>query len=347
MMYLVILWSLLFLSVVFAYQHTIYTGIEDETWIYHFGDALLFTGMFLIGTAYTRPGRVTHLVASAGWQMFAVYWLMQIPLNMYRSDTINLMFLGGSMAFFTTLSYHEYVSSRSGTHPRGLRFIEGATFITGGLYFLAAKVPVLSLLIIRVVASHTSVLVNMLWDYGTYLSAPTMTAQEGIAIPIENSGGTDVSGISLILACTGIEAMVMFIGAILCTNMEWDPWRRFKHPPKRAEFYRRMRPEHRAVLGFLATVPVIYVLNLVRNMAIIYFLREGTFTEIAHSFGMDEFYFLHGLLLKIFSFSVLLGLAFVIFDIMPELQDEIVSLYNLYKRDTRKMMKREKKGGKG
>ena len=48
---------------------------------------------------------------------------------------------------------------------------------------------------------------------------------------------------------------------------------------------------------------------------------------------MDEFTLLHGVIAKIFAFLVLIVLALIIFDMLPELYNAIMDLFGLVKRD--------------
>lgn len=344
------LWAAFWIFIVFGFMDILY---EDGL---HYGpinlgfDIMLFTGMGLLGAGwltYKRP--IGHKLTMVGWQLFGLYWLFSIPLHFHHGDFINLMFLGGGLAFFTILGYHEYLSLQWNEQHRGLKFIAGATFITGFIYFYLAKDWAMIYAItgsfeaiqdyslgyhlIRMVAQHSADFANLLFGYNTFLTGGEILPLEGIGIPIENTGGETIGGISLILACTGIEAMAMFFGAIISVEYEKDPWKEFKTVRPRMKWYRKLGIKKRAVLAFMFTVPVIYLLNLVRNSSIIYFIREGTFIDMANSLNMDEFVLLHGVFFKIFAFAVLIILALVIFDVIPELHTTIMRLFELPKRD--------------
>jgi archaeosortase A (PGF-CTERM-specific) len=118
-------------------------------------------------------------------------------------------------------------------------------------------------------------------------------------VPIYFNG---VLSVELILACTGLQSMMIFIGAIIAIN-DADSFRRAK--------------------AFLATVPVIYALNIFRNMGVIYGMEVLGF----------NFYLMHNVIGKLGSLIVLIILAFVTFEILPELYDDIVGLADLPKRN--------------
>jgi len=314
-------------------------------------DIILFVGMGLLGAGWFKYKKaVGHKLVIVGWQLFGLYWLFQIPLHLANDDYINLMFLGGGISFFSIMGYHEYLSIKWNEQHRGLRFITGATFITGFIYFLLAKDPALIYFfsggnmdavttyslgywIIHTVAQQSSNLANLLFGYDTFRFGVEFIPLEGVSCPIENTGGENIGGISIILACTGIEAIAMFFGAIVSVQYDRNPWSGFKKITKRMKWYKRIGNRNRAVLAFFVTIPTIYILNLVRNAYIIHFIREGTFTQLAADLNMDEFTLLHGVLFKIFAFVVLILLAVAIFDIIPELHMSIMKLFELPKRN--------------
>ena len=69
-------------------------------------------------------------------------------------------------------------------------------------------------------------------------------------------------------------------------------------------------------------MPTIYLLNLIRNAGVIYGMEE---------FGLS-FYTMHNVIGKLGSLIALIILAFIAFDILPELYDGVVGLFNLPKR---------------
>ena len=349
---MVSLWSIFWICIVFGLLIIIYDDGGRFGPITAFLDLMLFAGLGLLGVGwllYKKP--IGHQLAMVGWQLFGLYWLFTIPIHFYNGDYINLMFLGGGIAFFTILSYHEHLSMKWNEQHRGLKFIAGATFITGLIYFTLAKdweiilyfsggdfgaVEKYSLgyQLIYNTAAQSSAVANGLFGYDTWIDTGGVLPPEGIGVPIQNTGGVDdIGGISLILACTGIEAMAMFFGAIVSLQYEKNPWKDFKKVVPRMKWYKNIGAPKRAFLAFMATVPVIYVLNLFRNAFIIHFIKQGTVHDLADQLGMDEFTLLHGVIAKIFAFMILIVLALIIFDMLPELHTTIMSLFSLPKRD--------------
>ena len=103
--------------------------------------------------------------------------------------------------------------------------------------------------------------------------------------------------VRIILACTAIESMALFTGATLGV---------------RAEVSRKVK-------AFLISVPVIYVLNLFRNVFVT--------VSFAYSwFGENSFYIAHNVVSKIGSTLALIFIAYGVFKLLPELADLIYSL---------------------
>jgi len=103
--------------------------------------------------------------------------------------------------------------------------------------------------------------------------------------------------VEIILACTGIESMALFAGATLGVNAELG----------------------RKVKAFLISVPVIYVLNLFRNVFVV--------SAYGYSwFGENSFYIAHHVISKILATIALILISLAVFRILPELADLINDL---------------------
>ncbi len=150
------------------------------------------------------------------------------------------------------------------------------------IYFPFVFIPSLNSAIIEMTAFLSASL-------GRMLGYP-MLAQGHI---IELNGST----IEIILACTAIESMALFTGATL--GIKADKRRKLK--------------------AFLISVPVIYFLNLFRNVFVA--------VSFAYSiFGEESFYIAHHVIAKAFSFLALLVIAYAVFRVLPELTELIYSL---------------------
>ncbi len=108
--------------------------------------------------------------------------------------------------------------------------------------------------------------------------------------------------VEIILACTAIESIALFIGIIASVKA----------------------PFKRLASAFLVSVPVIYGLNLIRNVFVV------------DAYGMTwfgdpdiSFYVAHTIIAKIGSLIALFIIAYAVLKILPEIMDMIDGIFNL------------------
>lgn len=253
---------------------------------------VLFLGLILLGIGYWKKH---HCLRSSGWVIFALYWATQPGYFLHIDDLVNSLFTIVGVYFLFYLAYHEYLSHTQNNHPPALDFIAGTTVIAGFSYFLIEKISFLSGFLIKIVADQTAWALQLL---GYNVVAQGIIYNEEIHVPVTFNGETSVY---LILACTGIQSMIIFIGAIAALS--------------HADNHRRWK-------AFLGTVPIIYFLNIIRNMGVIYGIEV-----LGYSFA-----FMHHVVGKIGSLIALIILAFFAFTVLPELYDNIMGLIDLPKR---------------
>lgn len=257
---------------------------------------ILFFGLILLGIGYFMKGVKKHFIRFLGWLIFAIYWTSQPEYLYYKGDgdIVNAIFCIVGVYFLSYISYHEYLSYKRGEEISSLKFLAGATFMAGIIYFLIQKIDFLSGFLIKTVAEQT---VWILKAFNYPVKAGGIEYGMNVYVPIYYDGEQTVQ---IILACTGLQSMAVFIGVFFAVN---------------ADLNRKLK-------AFLITVPTIYMLNLIRNVGVIYGMEE---------LGLS-FYTMHNVIGKLGSLIALIILAFIVFDILPELYDEIVGLFNLPKR---------------
>ncbi len=106
--------------------------------------------------------------------------------------------------------------------------------------------------------------------------------------------------VQIILACTAIESIAIFMGLIFCVRAS----------------------AKRTMIAFIASIPVIYMLNLIRNVFVI----------VAYGyqwFGEDSFQIAHHQIAKIGSLIALFVIAYVVMWALPELLDALERLDKL------------------
>ena len=157
-------------------------------------------------------------------------------------------------------------------------------FISAVLYFPFAEIPAIGNALIFLTAKLTTLTINQ-FDYSVYLVPPSY-------IYTSNSAFHELyKPIEIILACTAIQSMVLFTGMAFGVDA----------------------PLKRAIKAFLVSVPVIYGLNLIRNIFVCEAYFGEMFGEPAHSF-----YVAHGVIARIGVFISLVIIAYAVFVILPE-----------------------------
>lgn len=257
----------------------------------------LFTGLLAIGIGFFLKNEKRHIVIAVGWILFALYWATQPEYLYYKEDgdIVNAIFCVIGIYFLGYIAYHEYLCHIRREEMQSLNFLAGATFISGFVYFLIEKISFLAAPLIKIVAGQTAWLMQVM---GYSVKTGAIHIGETTYVPVFFNGNHSVE---LILACTGLQSMAIFIGVILAL--------------KNVEDKRKLK-------AFMVTIPVIYALNLIRNAGVIYGM------EVLHY----SFYMMHNVIGKIGSLLALILLAYLAFEILPELYDTIVSLLSLPKR---------------
>jgi archaeosortase A (PGF-CTERM-specific) len=273
---------------------------------YHiFIDVILITGLLGLGIGYYLKDKRCHKFRLVGLILFGIFWVLQTPYFFSIGDVFNAIVCILALPFYAYLGYHEYLSYIWDEENKSLKWITGASFFAGGLYFLIDKIPIFSGYLILGVAVQTVGLINLFgFDYGVgsinYAGNPLWYRTNYNEISVQIIG----SRASLVQACTAAQSMLIFIAAIYCVQaLKKRKWK-----------------------AFFATVPVIYVLNLIRNVGIIYMMDELKWSyDVAHNtVGKGG------------SFIALIVLAFIAFKLLPELLDNIWGLIELKDRQKKK-----------
>jgi exosortase/archaeosortase family protein len=279
-------------------------------------DVCVLLGVVFLGAGWLQYGkRYGHLLAIVGWQGLGIYWMLEVGnyLFLHPEDPTNVILYAPALALFSAFCVHEWKAYNGGESRRSIRFMAGMTFVASGTYFLFAKVPLFASGLIWITAVQTSALVNLV-GMSTSVGGVGFDSGTGeMVVPVLGSG------VMIILACTAIEAIVIFLGAFITVEPRKNPWESYKKLTPRMKAYQKMSGRERRLRALAYTIIPIWVLNLVRNMSIIWIVNN---TDI-------PFEVAHGYIGKGFSFLVLLALAMVVFDLVPEIYDDLLDIYRL------------------
>lgn len=214
-----------------------------------------------------------------GWVLFGIFWLLNAPHYLHISDYFNTCLMIIAFVLFTLIGLTVLRTERVDLMREVTSFSALATLF----YFPFALIPYLKRTLIGLVASHTCWLGRAL-GFDFHRLSYNEIAYNG-------------KKVELILACTGIESMALFAGATLGIRADWG----------------------RKLKAFLISVPVIYVLNVLRNV----------FVLVAYGgmwFGDDSFYIAHNVISKVLATLALVLITLGVFKFLPELADLIYGL---------------------
>ncbi len=252
-------------------------------------------GLLVMASIIPRQNKFKFIVAGAGWIFFSVHWALQPQYYIELRDYVNIVItiFAAILCFFIG-----YVLISRDT--RILRDINGintttslfmattASAIGGISYFIFSENKTMNMWIISTVTDQTIWLASLFGVMITKLDW-NLIAVNGYKVEI-------------ILACTAIESIALFIGIIGSVNA----------------------PFKRLASAFLLSVPVIYGLNLIRNVFVV------------DAYGMNwfgdpdlSFYIAHSVIAKAGSIIAMFLIAYVVLKILPEILDMIDGILNL------------------
>jgi archaeosortase A (PGF-CTERM-specific) len=310
--------------------------------------SLLFIGLFLLLIGFLlKKHKVSHVFLMIGWVTFGLFWLTQVPHFLEIGDTFNALFCLFGFILFLYFTYHEALNFKWNEYLYPLNYIAGVAAVSGLFYYIIERFEPLAKGLIYVVASQSVWLYNLFGYNATLTSFSYDIGANEYFLPI---AGTEYEGmrISIILACTGIQSIAIFIGILIVTRSNrslWAPWtKKFLAKPAPEEiihskfktwlWHRKknrlnrvlnMSDRGRYIRVFLYTVPVVYILNIFRNALIMY-------GHVNATLGPDTYNIAHNYLSKGLSLFVLIILIFLVFEILPECQEAIIGLFDLPKR---------------
>ena len=244
---------------------------------------VLWIALILFIAAIVAPQRIRYSLGAIGWLVFALHWALQ-PLHYWAiNDYFNVVLTLGVAAFCGYLAVIMWKKEDELT-----LLITKAAAVGGIFYFSFAEFSSLNHLLVAAVASQTTQALNI-------CSVPAVQVEWNVltlnSYPVE-----------IILGCTGIESIALFLGVIACVRA----------------------PLRRKLAAFLVTVPMIYLLNIARNAFVITASGNGWFGSPDNSF-----YVAHNVIAKFGSLGALVLLSYLLFIMLPELLDVVTNAYDM------------------
>ena len=256
---------------------------------------LAFAGFAL----FLLLGRRGKYAAVAGWAFLVTGFLTGIPEYLEEENILYPALAVLAVPFLA-------ITARALTRDNRTAFqLSRAAAVAFLIFMPFTLVPFLRDALIAAVVGNALWLLNAL-DHPAGLRTWNIIVTNGYATEI-------------ILACTGITAMAILLGAAAGS----------------AKITRKQ-----ALLSVLVIVPVIYILNILRIVFVSIAWSEQWFAFLpdpvgttAFGPGYASFFWAHNVLMEILAVGVLAGLAFALFRIIPDLGDFARDLVSLYVRE--------------
>ncbi len=247
---------------------------------------LLWIALGLFIAATVAPRKVAYPIGAVGWIFFALHWAYQPVHYLAVDDYFNVI------ATILVAVFCGYIAFIMWKKADDLTLVITKAAAVGGIvYFSFAELATLNYVLISAVASQTAIILN---SFGV-----AAVQAEWNVLTLNNYP------VQIILGCTGIESIALFIGVISCVPA----------------------PPRRKLAAFMVSVPTIYILNILRNA----FVLTATGNQW---FGSPEnsFYISHNIIAKFGSIVALVLISYVVFMLLPELLDMVVNVVDLLKR---------------
>lgn len=278
----------------------------------------LAVGLMIVSSVIPRTLRVHKLIGGIGWGVFSIHWGYQ-PLHYVETlDYANVVLTFVFALFCLLVAYIMFREYREGpcviNNNREVMHSEVSTPIEGNslditsmltsasalgalVYFPFANFSSLNTWIIGNVTSQV-IWVLQYFEIPAYLKAWNMITLNGYTVEI-------------ILACTAIESIALFMGLIGAARA----------------------PLNRLVMAFIVSVPVIYVLNLIRDIFVVVAYGEQWF-------GADSFIIAHNYIAKAGSGVALFVISYAVLKILPEVLGMIDGLWAILSEELKYLLHR-------
>lgn len=261
-------------------------------------------GFLVIASALPKYHNSRTVFGSFGWLFLSIYWFLQPASYVEIQDYFNALLAGaaGMVSLFIAYITFQASNEKESSQGNGMILISfsRAASVSGLIYFLFADVELFNTGIISMVTDQTIWVAEQLGFPVTQV-AWNQLAVNGLAVEI-------------ILACTAIESMALFTGLISSAAG--------------APYSQKFR-------AFMISVPVIYILNLIRV----------SFSASAYGFGWfgtpeESFHISEHFITKIGSILALLLISYTVLKTLPEVLDMIDGMLKMIRIEFRRLTMR-------
>ena len=280
-------------------------------------------GMVLLAISWhKRRNEGVSRLAQAGWILVGLYFFNDSRYYFEINDLVLTIMTALALPIAVALVIAE-ARSLTERDRAALNWARGCVAYAGGPYLLVAHIPWLSVLAIWFVASQVAMFLSFTGTADIKLGNTYVNTDDGRQYLWEEWDGnkwfmTDgfaehpfqtelimadggFIGINFVLACTALQSMIVFVGAISVLDVE----------------------RKRRIRALLFTVPIIHILNLFRNAGLICMPRSYEGWEYL---GLSMFEFGHSYASRVVSLFAMFIMAIAMFELLPELHRHILRL---------------------
>ncbi|HII81039.1 MAG TPA: archaeosortase A [Methanosarcina sp.] len=278
----------------------------------------LAVGLMIASSVIPKTLRVRKLIGGIGWGVFSIHWGYQpfhyVEIQDYANVVLTFLFALFCLlvAYIMLQEYrkgpfilnnnrevmHSPVSAQTEGDALDITsMLTNASALGALVYFPFANFSSLNTWIIGSVTSQVTWALQY-FEVPAYMKAWNMITLNGYTVEI-------------ILACTAIESIALFMGLIGSVRA----------------------PLSRLVPAFIVSVPVIYVLNLIRDIFVVVAYGEQWF-------GADSFVIAHNYIAKAGSGIALFLISYAVLKILPELLGMIDGLWVILSEELKYLLHR-------
>lgn len=279
-------------------------------------------GLILMSISFhSNSDGKSRAFAVASWPLIGLFFYLYCGYFVEIADPVLIVMTAAALPVGIAISFWEL---RIGDDDNDTRtWMRGFVVWSMVPYYLVFGVPYLNMAFVQ----FTAVSADLMLDFvgiGGYEIGPMMIERHekpaipvsewegnrfilseplgegGFYAPMVNENGESV--VAFILACSALQSMAVFIGAIVALNSVH--WKR------------------RARALFIA-IPTIHILNVFRNAGIVWL--TDTYPEWSLS-GIGIFDFAHSYAAKVASLFAMFLMAIALFDLLPELHRHIMRI---------------------
>jgi archaeosortase A (PGF-CTERM-specific) len=278
-------------------------------------------GMSILLIAWKMRSDKFEPLAPLGWILTGFYFFNETGFYIAHEDLVltimSALTLPGAIAI--ALWERRVTVERD---ANALRWFRGAVAAAGLPYLLIAHVPILNVLAIWFVAWQSAAFLSFAGGSDVTLGGTYANQSDGTSVAWESWDGNQwflteemseysfhtellVNGeplyINFVLACTAIQSMIIFVGAISVLDIDW----------------------RKRVRALFIALSLIHILNVFRNAGLIW-LQTG-YPEWRWM-NLTIFEFGHAYASRVASLGAMFLLALVLFEMLPQMHRHVLSL---------------------